>query len=527
MKPIDQRYNIVLLTDYSSPLYLQKTLGTYKVACELRNAGFDVQVVDHLHIFSVEEIKQILKKLVNQNTLFVGVNSFMYFNVENLLPANGDTALDGGFLFGPKELGSIIPHGLKYNAEIIDCIKTINTKCKIVLGGPDAQDLGYTKDYDYVIRGYADLSIINLANHLAFDQPLNKSMKSIWGPIVINDIKAEGYEFTDRPMWYHDNDIILPNEALYTEISRGCIFKCKFCSYPLNGKSKNDYIKLQEILYQEFLANYKKSGITRYLFCDDTFNDSPEKVNMIYEISQRLPFRLEWWAYIRLDLLAAHPETIQPLFASGCRACYFGIETLYEPTGKIIGKGGNRNKLIDTIKTIKDQFGDTVVLNGSFIFGLPGEPLSSMKETASQLLSNSTGLDSYFIRPLFINSYISEFSSDIDRNYEKYGYKNHGFVYRHMIDWSNEHTSFKEVEKLANDFNFQSNVQGKSVTGGEVFNIAGLGTNIEFSINKKTNEFDWHAVDLMKQQRAKEFKRKLFDLLDIDVPIIIPYLGKI
>jgi radical SAM superfamily enzyme YgiQ (UPF0313 family) len=521
-----QKYNIVILSDDSRELFMTKMLGPYKIACELRNAGFDVQVIDHLHIFSVAEIKEILKKAINKHTLFVGVNSFLYANPEKILSAGDNPFQEGGIKFSPKEMGSIIPHGIKYNQEIVDTIKNINPCCKLVLGGPDGQDFQHVKVYDYVINGYADLSVVNLAKHLAYGEELKKSRRSIWGPVIIQDSKAEGYDFSNSLMQYQANDFILPGESLYIEIARGCIFQCKFCSYPLNGKTKNDYIKLQEILYQEFTNNYNQFGVTRYLFSDDTFNDSKEKLQMMYDISKKLPFQLEYWAYIRLDLLAAHPENISLLFDSGCRGCFFGIETLYEKTGKVIGKGGNRSRLIDTIKYIKQTYGNKVMLNGGFIFGLPYEPVESMLETTQQLLLGETGLDSWESRPLYITAVDCVFSSDIDKNYEKYGYVNQGTVHGMFIDWVSENTNFREVTKLAEDLNDQSLMQGKKINSIESFFIASLGTNLEFSGGQLVKLFDWHQVDLMKQSRAKEYKKKLFDFLGIDTKITVPYLGE-
>jgi radical SAM superfamily enzyme YgiQ (UPF0313 family) len=527
MPPSTQKYNIILFSDYSSELFMPKMLGPYKVANRLRQSGFDVQVIDHLHVFSVEEIKKILKKVVNKHTLFVGVNSFLYSNIENIQSAGNEKYQQGGIKFSPKQRGSIIPYGIKYNREIIDLIKHINPSCKIVLGGPDAQDHQHYKDYDYIVYGYGDLSVINLARHLAHGEDLKKARRTVWGPTIIEDSKAEGYDFSSDPMIYHDNDIILPGETLFIEIARGCIFKCKFCSYPLNGKTKNDFIKLEEVLYQEFMDNYNRFKVTRYQFSDDTFNDSPEKLQMMYNISKRLPFELEYWAYIRLDLLAAHPETINLLFESGCRSCYFGIETFHEKTARLIGKSGNRTRLINTIKYIKATYGEKVSLSGNFIFGLPHEPIESLEKTAEQLLSNNTGLDSWRTLTLMIGSFIHDFSSDIDKNYEKYGYVKLGVIDQWLIDWKNEHTSYQEMKKIVDNLNAQGDSRGKKLNPMEPFQIASLGTDLEFSMNKLVNSFDWHQVDLMKQKRAKEYKKKISELLEIDLEETVPYVEKI
>ena len=41
-------------------------------------------------------------------------------------------------------------------------------------------------------------------------------------------------------MRFEKNDFILPGESLPLELSRGCIFKCRFCQYPNIGKDKDD-----------------------------------------------------------------------------------------------------------------------------------------------------------------------------------------------------------------------------------------------------------------------------------------------
>jgi radical SAM superfamily enzyme YgiQ (UPF0313 family) len=47
-------------------------------------------------------------------------------------------------------------------------------------------------------------------------------------------------------------------KVLPIEIARGCIFKCKFCSYPLNGKQNLDfrYFSSMELIN----ATYGKAG---------------------------------------------------------------------------------------------------------------------------------------------------------------------------------------------------------------------------------------------------------------------------
>lgn len=97
--------------------------------------------------------------------------------------------------------------------------------------------------------------------------------------------------FCDKATIYEDEDAIVPGEALTIELTRGCRFRCKFCSYPLNGRKTNDYFRDQNSLYLELLQNYEKHGVTRYFFSDDTYNESTEKLLYLKKFSNVFHFR--------------------------------------------------------------------------------------------------------------------------------------------------------------------------------------------------------------------------------------------
>jgi len=510
--------NIVILTDHTDPLLMLKLFGASKVAAELRMAGFQVAVINHLHLFTVEEIKNILVQLVSDQTVFVGTSPFFYKNIENVLTDHEFDHEQGGKKYGTKELGSFLPHGIKYNQEIKHLIKGINPNCKFVIGGPDAQDRQYNKDYDYVIVGYGDNSGPNLARHLAYGEPLEKSHRSLYGPVIVDDRLASNYNFNSSLMSYEDHDALLPGETMLTEIARGCIFRCGFCSYPLNGKKKLDHIKLDDILYQEFMDNYEKYGITRYMFSDDTYNDSVDKIKMMHAVSKRLPFQLEYWACLRLDLLGAHPETIDLLYESGLRAMMFGIETLHEKASKIIGKGGSRAKQIATINYIKEKYGNNVMMHGSFIFGLPEEPIESMLDTADRLVSGEIKLDSWAIHAFRLQHKGMSYTSEFDLNPEKYGYEPYdNTLGGNRLIWKNKFTNFYECEKLAQETLKRGAIKLKlnKIAGVTSMFIAGLGFDLQYSANKNVVDFDWHQIDLAKQRRSAEYKELLYKQLNI------------
>jgi hypothetical protein len=513
--------NVILIADDTNVLFMTKTLGVLKVANSLRSAGYEVLVISHVHIFTIDELFIILKHAISKHTLFVGFSTVFYKTSGNPVVIKGGALHEeGGVQFQEKQIGAMLPHGVKYNASLRHYIKSLNPNCKLVLGGPDALDEPYVKDYDYVVIGYAETSAVNLADHLSSKEQLCSNYKSVLNrAIIVDDRFAPGYNFAETPVYLHECDLILPGESISIEIGRGCIFQCAFCSYPMNGKKKNDFVKHEEILRTEFMYNYENFGITRYTIIDDTFNDSREKIEMIHRMSKSLPFELEYWAFIRLDLVAAHPETMGLLVESGLRAAFFGIESLHPNAAKAVGKGGRREKLISTINTFKERYGNKVMLHGSFIVGLPEEPVDSMKETIQQLLNCDIKLDTWMVEPFYMNICKGTYESPIDKNPGKFGYRtdNQAIGPNEGIYWENDYTNFYECRDLSMTTLENHRASGqRRLTGRDSFNVSSYGFDLQYSANQLISQFDWHGLDLTKQKRVVEYKKQLCKVIGLD-----------
>ena len=494
-------YNAIIFTDLTHDIVSTIYLGPYKCAHVLRKSGYSCLVINHSSDYTANEIKELLDIAVGKQTYFVGFSTTFILSQEK----KPDLSIQ-----------SVFPQGKAFEDQIISYIKQKNPKIKTVAGGSNVHAEYTNKNIDYVMIGYSEISIVNLANHLAHNETLNHSYKNIHGRIIIDDRKAPDYDFPSGDMVWLDTDVV-NHKLLPIEIGRGCIFKCKFCGFAMNGKQQLDFVKKPEILYNEMLRNYTEFGITQYIIVDDTFNDHVEKLQAIYEQVKRLPFQPMFWAYTRLDLICTRPETLPLLYGIGLRAMFFGIETLDAKTGRTIGKGFDRKKQIEMIKHIKETYAD-VTLYGSFIFGLPYESVESMISTADQLLDGSIPLDTWNIHPLSIRKKNRHaFASDLTDNYEAYGYIDQGdtedWTTTHNVNWKNEYLTANIAKDLAANVMKDSIRSERYKVGVAAFHMQTMGYSFLENKDLPMRTFNWDNVKEVKKKFVEEYKAQLLNLV--------------
>ena len=96
--------------------------------------------------------------------------------------------------------------------------------------------------------------------------------------MVINSKEYEEPRMDNiRTHWWREDFNVLPGESLPIEMARGCIFKCKFCNYPLIGKRKGTYIRDMNEIRDELIETWETKQVDTFYITDDTFNDDNDK----------------------------------------------------------------------------------------------------------------------------------------------------------------------------------------------------------------------------------------------------------
>jgi len=422
-------YDVILLTCLTDNIW-QRAIGPYQLASFLRQHNISVQVIDFTDYFSTNELINYIDKFVGNNTKIIGVSSTFY----QRLTKDKTSKNENSWVLGQT---GILPNNIQ---DVLRYIKESYPNIKLAIGGGNSCYFEGDQTFDIVVHGYAEEVFLKYL----------KGKKNLYPKIGKTEIingDVEKFEIEHLRHSWSENDLILPNETLPIEISRGCIFKCKFCNYPLNGKKKFDYLRSADLIADELVENYEKYGTTNYLFADDTFNDSTYKLEQLHKKITQLPFKVNFTTYLRLDLLNAHREQLPLLKELGLKSAFFGIETLHDKTAKFIGKGMPSSKVKDFLLELKnDIWKDEISMLCTFIVGLPFETIEITDQSFEWV--KSAGLNSAW-GPLFINVN-HRYRSELSLNYEKYGYK---ITDVEKGRWVSDIMTFEDANQAAQRYN--------------------------------------------------------------------------
>ena len=418
---IDKPYDIIIMTEGSDPIFqVARAVGGYKIASHMRNLGYSVFVLNNFsHWIKNGKMEELLDKLIGENTLWCGFSSTLFMRRGDDVYTKRHTR-DGA-------RKNILWRWPTQDEDIKKMTDYVRAKgVKTVYGGMmnahRAQEKEVADCIDYYVVGMGEAMAEHITNHLKNGTHLNYNIAYGSSPKVIDfDQKGNQFDFRNSQINYVPEDFWNPEDAMGIEFGRGCIFKCKFCAYPLIGKKKGDlsFLREKEKIKHELQQNYDLYGTTKYVIIDDTFNEQTVKLQVIAEAIEELnlPEQLQFSAFIRIDLIVRYPEQLDYLKRINCCAWFLGIESLNPLAAKRIGKGCNKDKIFETIRKSKEVFNEELSVYGSFITGLPHDNEETMDVWTKELFENSDLFDSYSFSPLELGT-----ASELSEKHEEYGF---------------------------------------------------------------------------------------------------------
>lgn len=492
---------VVLFTDVAGTVGYGKYAGTYKVATEVRKAGYTCQVVDLFSKYTYQELENIISKFVTSETVLIGFSCTLMEKRVGLYGSKDSTVLNFGR--PDAELESLI-----------DYAKVKNSKIKTVVGGARINLNANWSFIDYAVINKGDIAIVKLVEHLLYGSnlPLVKS-----SPCKVIDGSSSDYFysqdlFATSKIIYESQDIILPGECLPIEVARGCIFSCAYCHFDLIGKRIGDWQKTEDSLREELMRNYELYNTTHYMVSDELINESLPKMELIHKVFTSLPFKITYTSYARLDLISAYPQMREMLQESGAVSLAFGIETMNDVAGKKIGKGLGKVRTKAALAHCAEAWKGKIITSSQFIVGLPGESEASMRETVDWLVSDECELDIFGFMPLFIRAHEDgRTSSKMERDPKKYGY-----ILHEIKPWESETMNFNRACELVAEFQRDSRVQKKikfsaATWTGRLLNVGYTIDDIFSMINDTTLRRDEvvDKINVVADIKKQEYYQRL------------------
>lgn len=523
---------IILFSDCTGSLGVSRYAGPYRIATELRKYGYSVKVIDYFTSYSLETLEKILKIYVDKSTLFVGFSATLwvkYQTDEEIIKSLTSSDVSMRSFYSYNLWTELFPQPKSFINELFNMIHSLNQNCKIVVGGYKANNF-YYEGIDYWVLGQGEGSAVAIANHLYKGDNL-KGIKTNNG-IILTDKIYPFNEFSSSKILFEKDDYLLENENVPIETARGCIFKCSFCSFNLNGKKFGDYTKNSDTFKEELIYNYENYGLTEYMISDDTFNDSIQKVEYFYNIIKSLPFKIKFSCHARLDIIGSNMEMAHMLQEMGLTCVEFGIETMNKETGKYIGKLGDRDKIIKILTDLKSIWKDDVYTSSGFIVGLPYETEESIRKTMEWLYEENNPLTAiqfnkyYHQTPNVLkldnidnndllnmgffktsNGWVYENFSKIFENPAKYGYK---IISKNK--WQNIHMDDELALKIEKEFHSSTKCRKKK--NMSVFHNYNRIKNIGYSHDEIKNLY-YDDLDFIKEalSRSKKIKNQYLNRL--------------
>ena len=265
-------------------------------------------------------------------------------------------------------------------------------KIPVIVHGSDASDhpdLFLNHGIDYVLRGEAEQSIVDLCRALTS----GAKPGDIDGLVCRNADGSQRYSsrsISQNPNWASlpqpaaDLTDFLPYRRAWQDAhgyfsvnmvaSRGCPYRCNWCAKPISGNKF--HLRPASSVAEEMRQLKVEAGAEHVWFSDDVFALNRHWVEeFAAEVNQRnarLPFKIQ----SRADLMSE--ETVEALRSAGCAEVWMGVESGSQKILDAMDKG----LLISEVRDARRRLRRAGIRACYFLqFGYPGEQWEELCET--------------------------------------------------------------------------------------------------------------------------------------------------
>jgi anaerobic magnesium-protoporphyrin IX monomethyl ester cyclase len=269
---------------------------------------------------------------------------------------------------------------------VCDFVSQLPPEVCTIVGGYKATEeveylFGRCPNIDMIVRGEGEDIIKQIVTGTPYKDILGLSYRENGG--VIHNENHELPDITDMPfpdrsLRRHDyylvqNGVRLSSLAFDTILTtRGCPFKCKFCTFSLNplGQKRSYTERPLESVIEELKA------ITAdvVLLSDDNFFTNPKRSEQLCDLIIENKIKKIFVAQTRIDI-AKHRRLLDKAEKAGFKVFLIGIESPHDWILKQLEKGITQQEIRDAFAVLTQY---DFYLHGYFIYGNIGETEEEM-----------------------------------------------------------------------------------------------------------------------------------------------------
>lgn len=251
--------------------------------------------------------------------------------------------------------------------EAIKIIKEALPEIPVVLGGKYA-----TLCYEHAIKHSGADFVISGAG----EKPVLKLLQDLFGeePSFIPD--SENLDCLPYPAF----DLIRKVEQVPITTSRGCPYRCSYCSSPILNKK---FIRRDPIKVADEIEHWqKKSGVKNFSFYDDALLVEPNK--MIFPLLNELQRRnlsCQFHCPNGLHLREIDAGLSKLLYTSGFKTIRFGFETADFDRQRQTGGKVKNEELFEGVRYLKKAGYKTGEIGIYLLCGLPNQSAAEVMDS--------------------------------------------------------------------------------------------------------------------------------------------------
>ena len=271
----------------------------------------------------------------------------------------------------------------KQALEIAIEIRKNNPSTLICVGGPYVSSLEKEillfSEFDLAIFGEGEITFSEIISFKKGEKNLSHIDGLIYrnpdGNITMNNARSIKNSIDSLPIPAYDLFKMrkYPNYRILS--SRGCPYKCSFCSSADVWQYKWQKRKPENIL-EEIQFLIKNYGRKTFFFNDDTFNMSSQRAGEICDLLIENKTEILWTTPFRADRVDIN--LANKMKKAGCYNVAIGIESAYNTLLELMEKQITIEQITEGIKILRAA---GIEVLGQFIIGIPGETPQTFEKT--------------------------------------------------------------------------------------------------------------------------------------------------